>query len=354
MAIEDKLDQILDPDFGDKLVRLANELNDPDVELQREMAVMGRAFIDAINELIPLNDLDLDEQAVIRDAIRAHLQKLRINGKRIPRRKGILLLLTEARFMAAQQEAIREIAADLQIPLFVELLKTKLQVYRVTHELEKATVKAERRAIDKVTQLPTREYGAEKIARRVKEQPFKPAGILILDIDHFKLVNDELGHAKADGVLGKVADIIRKQVHSGDIVLRYGGEEIMILLEVDTREQAVKVAQRLRVAIQKQTSVTVSIGVEFAPRHQVLATRVDAGTVHPPELVEFDLPVLIETPDESGYIPDINGPAMKRADDALYRAKDKYTISGRNQVVAAWSDEAEPRDFIDEDEDTNP
>jgi len=83
---------------------------------------------------------------------------------------------------------------------------------------------------------------------------------LIIDIDHFKKVNDTLGHEAGDTVLKDVAGVIMNIVRYTDTI-RYGGEEFVIFLQDTEIERAVLVAERIRIAIEKGTSVTASIGV---------------------------------------------------------------------------------------------
>ena len=126
--------------------------------------------------------------------------------------------------------------------------------------------------------------------------------VLMLDIDHFKPVNDTYGHLCGDTVLETIATVVKGHFRKGDIVGRYGGEEIVILLENLTCDQAVAAANKLRQLIaeapiyckERILRVTISIGVGHSP----------AGEAHSLERM------------------------VAQADAALYRAKN----SGRNQV----------------------
>jgi diguanylate cyclase (GGDEF)-like protein len=135
-------------------------------------------------------------------------------------------------------------------------------------------------------------------AQRMK----RPFCCMMLDLDHFKRINDEYGHLIGDQVLQEFAKRCERSVREVDLVGRYGGEELMILMPETDRETSMHVAERLRTTIAstpiqvfgKEISVTVSIGV---------ATQ-DENTT--------DLETLIA-----------------RADQALYIAKHK----GRNRVA---------------------
>jgi diguanylate cyclase (GGDEF)-like protein len=127
-----------------------------------------------------------------------------------------------------------------------------------------------------------------------------PASVLLIDIDHFKRINDQLGHAKGDSVLTAIVSLIRKRARKLDLLFRIGGEEFMLLLP-DTREgDADALAGQLCASIAgspllEGQQVTASIGVSELRAAESLDSW------------------------------------MKRADDAMYAAKK----AGRNRVVCA-------------------
>lgn len=98
-------------------------------------------------------------------------------------------------------------------------------------------------------------------------------GVLLLDLDHFKLVNDTGGHAAGDQVLREVARVLRSVVRTGDDVVRFGGEEFLVLLHESGPEGALGVAEKIRAALSNGkavvngTRVTASIGVAMFPMH---------------------------------------------------------------------------------------
>jgi diguanylate cyclase (GGDEF)-like protein len=122
-------------------------------------------------------------------------------------------------------------------------------------------------------------------------------GVLMVDIDHFKLINDRHGHAGGDRVLQRVAGALRDGLRVGDIVARWGGEEFCVLLPRMALPEAQALAERLTdlVAAGVEPRVTISVGVAQAQAGQESAEDV-----------------------------------IRRADVALYRAKE----GGRNRVVA--------------------
>lgn len=97
----------------------------------------------------------------------------------------------------------------------------------------------------------------------------RPVSIVLSDLDHFKRVNDSLGHAAGDAVLKAVADAIRSSLRSQDVAARWGGEEFILLLPDTGKEGAVHVAETARAAIAalvidpggSRIQVTLSLGV---------------------------------------------------------------------------------------------
>lgn len=124
-------------------------------------------------------------------------------------------------------------------------------------------------------------------------------GLMMIDIDHFKRLNDTHGHQAGDDVLKLVAKMLDRDLRAGDLAARYGGEEFSVVLPGAHGPEVVAAAERIREAvtqIEHELSVTVSIGVSWAPHHGVTRESL-----------------------------------TKAADAALYRAKE----GGRNRVEVA-------------------
>jgi diguanylate cyclase (GGDEF)-like protein/PAS domain S-box-containing protein len=103
-----------------------------------------------------------------------------------------------------------------------------------------------------------------ELGRRKRHQ--RPLALIMLDIDHFKKINDTYGHLAGDKVLAKSAEIIRKSVRKTDIVGRYGGEEFIIVLPECTLADGAIVAEKIRAAVQESEfeggiQVTISAGL---------------------------------------------------------------------------------------------
>ena len=116
-----------------------------------------------------------------------------------------------------------------------------------------------------------KEHLSEEILRTHLNK--KSFSVILLDIDYFKKYNDEFGHSAGDIVLKNVASILLSNVSQADLVARYGGEEFVLLLPNKGKEEAAKLAERIRSEIEKskivlrriEGSVTASIGVGTSP-----------------------------------------------------------------------------------------
>ena len=175
-----------------------------------------------------------------------------------------------------------------------------------TTELNRARGKAERLAtIDPLTEIYNRRGLLEAAGREVKLalRSRRPLSFVMLDIDHFKQVNDQYGHAEGDRILRDLAAAVRGDMRSTDLFGRVGGEEFLLVLPDTTREAAVQLAERVREHIAREVSVgnppvpvTASLGVAWMTKDRFTLDKLQSA-----------------------------------ADFALYQAKDK----GRNRVETA-------------------
>ena len=111
----------------------------------------------------------------------------------------------------------------------------------------------------------------------IRSQRFnRPVSLLMLDIDHFKQVNDTYGHQAGDAVLKVISELLMNQSRAVDRVSRYGGEEFMIILPETDVTLAMMIADRLRAAVEgwdfdigggKVINITISVGVAVYPKH---------------------------------------------------------------------------------------
>ena len=104
---------------------------------------------------------------------------------------------------------------------------------------------------DNLTGLHASHYLNEQIQSRQRKDPF--GSLILVDIDHFKQVNDTYGHQIGDRILIRVSDVIRSRIGKGDIAARWGGEELAIYLPEIRAEQAYRVAERIRAGVEQET-----------------------------------------------------------------------------------------------------
>src|SRR3990172_4940086 len=110
-----------------------------------------------------------------------------------------------------------------------------------------------------------------------------PLTLIMVDIDHFKRYNDTHGHPQGDEVLKEVSSILLKSTRQVDVVARYGGEEIVLILPLTPKDPALLVAEKLRRAVEEAPvpgehilparRLTISLGVATYPADATTATR---------------------------------------------------------------------------------
>jgi diguanylate cyclase (GGDEF)-like protein len=160
---------------------------------------------------------------------------------------------------------------------------------------------------DPLTELLNRRSFGIQVAEKMKEIPKakESAALLLIDIDHYKQINDQFGHPIGDIVLKEISLILRNHIKTTDLATRWGGEEFLIFLSQTSINEAYSLADNIRLSIQNKEisvdkfniQVTVSLGVS---------------------ILKNNFPNSFDT-------------SYKAADTALYKAKNQ----GRNQVVMA-------------------
>lgn len=158
---------------------------------------------------------------------------------------------------------------------------------------------------DALTGLPNRRYFNQRLAQEAAraERSKASAVVLMMDLDHFKRLNDAYGHAAGDMVLQQIAAVLRARLRLSDVPARLGGEEFAVLLPDTALEQGIEVAQSLCVAVAQQP-------ILFADKLLTITASIGVASLNP------DVP------------PDA---ALAHADAALYRAKS----AGRDRVEVA-------------------
>ena len=192
-----------------------------------------------------------------------------------------------------------------------ELREAKTQLEQVNGELER------RANTDGLTGLANRRFFLEVLDREIEraDRYGRPLALIMLDLDHFKRVNDNYGHAAGDAVLKAAAAALNRVSRDTDLPARLGGEELALLLPETHVEGASQVAERLRTLIAAERHLSPH-GTDFSVTSSFGVASHLAGDGEADEL-------------------------MQRADEALYKAK----ATGRDRVVTVDSPQrVEPRD----------
>ncbi len=201
----------------------------------------------------------------------------------------------------------------------IMLLETVADQVAIAVNHSRLYVKSQREALrDSLTGVFNRRYFEMQFEREMNlaERTEQPLSLLVVDLDHFKSVNDNYGHGTGDDVLRTVSRRMKSRLRNFDTIARYGGEEFFIILPRTNTETALIVAERLRKTAAEAEfpecgNVTVSIGAATFPNHA--ANAADLRTI---------------------------------ADRALYCAK----RTGRNRVCLPSTEECEEKIAVEEDE----
>ncbi len=136
--------------------------------------------------------------------------------------------------------------------------------------------------MDSLTELWNHGYFQHLLNTELEESRITrvPLSLLMIDIDYFKIYNDALGHQAGDKILKELAGLIKNQSRKMDFVCRYGGEEFAIILPQTDKKEALQIAERLRVDIEKhnfmredilpEKKLTASLGISSFPEDGVL------------------------------------------------------------------------------------
>lgn len=182
-------------------------------------------------------------------------------------------------------------------------------------QLREASARLEQQATtDALTGLYDRRVLRERLGAefRRSRRYGRPIALLMVDIDHFKAVNDRYGHQAGDRVLTETARLLRENVRESDLVARYGGEEFVVLLAETAEADAATVAAKLHAAVREH---------DFRVEGAALGVSVSVGVAGLPESVAEDEEALLGL-----------------ADTALYGAK----RAGRDRIVVASAPQPAP------------
>lgn len=180
--------------------------------------------------------------------------------------------------------SVLDLGADDQVPTAISASELTLRIERLARrkrdadrKRQETTELAQKAYIDRLTGLNNRTAMEEYLTsldRALADRP-KSVALMIADLDHFKAINDNHGHAAGDMILAHVAQTLTSKLREGDFIARYGGEEFLIVLPNITQTHALAVAERLRNAVANSPTAldgathvraTLSIGLAMAHR----------------------------------------------------------------------------------------
>jgi diguanylate cyclase (GGDEF)-like protein len=157
---------------------------------------------------------------------------------------------------------------------------------------------------DGLTGVYNRRFAHQYLTESIQEADQQPVGVVLMDLDHFKLINDRHGHLIGDDALRLTANTLREHLRSEDVVARFGGEEFILIFQNTDLAAAMSLAERCRIQIEQMMLYNANGAVPITASFGVTCAS------HSGQAVD-DL--------------------LQEADDALYLAKKR----GRNQVAAA-------------------
>jgi diguanylate cyclase (GGDEF)-like protein len=257
--------------------------------------------------------------ALLPDVVLLDIELPRLNGHEVlarlkaePTVKDIpVVFLTKRNGMDDVLRGLTEGAHDFLSKPFdpselVARVGAAVRVKKLQDELHRRNVELDMLSrTDMLTGLFNRRHMDEQLRAAIKtaRRHGQEIGLLLLDVDHFKTVNDTYGHAGGDAVLRELARRIKGELRAGDVAGRWGGEEFLVLLPQVGLDGAIEAGERVR---------TVVAARPFDAAGQVINVTVSGGC-------------------SAGLGPSAEE-LVHQADTGLYRAKD----GGRNRIVAAF------------------
>jgi diguanylate cyclase (GGDEF)-like protein len=193
-----------------------------------------------------------------------------------------------------ERASVRSAAALLLVALLALLVRLRLRGYRAAQQRLEALVDERTLALsranerlrqanqvlafesqtDPLTTLHNRRFLLDHAAELFDATRPEPTALLLIDLDHFKQINDRYGHAAGDDVLTQFARLLQHLAREGDSVLRWGGEEFLLLVQSVSTEQALEIGERIRHAVARHAfnagagrplHLTCSIGASVYP-----------------------------------------------------------------------------------------
>jgi len=210
----------------------------------------------------------------------------------LPRKERVVSMLDSRRHRHAFSVSVNEFDDNDFIVAFTDISETMLEQFSLKQRISR----------DHLTGAYSRDFFDTNIDDLVESADKKNAylGLVLLDIDHFKQVNDAYGHAVGDKVLKHLVSTIRYSIRNDDLLIRWGGEEFLMIIETESMETLRRMAEHVRQRVEHETfevvgRITCSFGMTLHDANETIEQTI------------------------------------RRADEAMYLAK----AGGRNRVVEA-------------------
>lgn len=257
--------------------------------------------------IVTNNSYIYDEKSQWRELITGNLPKDTESLMATPiarnnKTEGVLVLASKKRYAFAKHQ--------LQI---LEILSTYFAVsVEKAGYMQKIIAKSERCGLTKLYNYRYLDESLESCIKEMEKGNLEQLSLVMMDIDHFKSINDRYGHQSGNDILIQLADILREEIGDEGTIARYGGEEFVVLLQDYSKELAMLLAENLRRRIEK---------------HEFLIES-DLGEDRGQQVVHITLSIGVSTaPDDS----DEGMALIRNADRALYIGAKQ---AGRNKVAA--------------------
>ncbi|MBB1455612.1 diguanylate cyclase [Pseudoalteromonas sp. SG43-5] len=305
LALSTEIDDKLHMLYAYREIRIAEKLRGR-IEESLRYAEEEIALTDIIQNERNEDKLALEKAHLHSYKMEIELETLREKEKRhqleLEKKNNQIEIAAQARVISELELSKNKYASIALAFLLAACLAIVLLVYRSFIASKKRNEELDYLAArDPLTNCYNRRILFEVMNRDFLDLPqIEEYCILMVDIDHFKSVNDTYGHSIGDTVLCGVAELLQANIRKSDSVARFGGEEFCIILPNTTQEQAIRIAEAIRIKVEKATFDDIPVTCSFG----VTSIKFKART--PSELIE-------------------------QADLALYEAKSL----GRNQV-ALW------------------
>ena len=278
---------LFDPDL--KLIKSGNGLNGTNF-------AEGMHIVDVIPEVAGMVEpiyslLKNEEEMTILRVNRSHdgQDDFYIDIRLIPLDGNVLVILKNTTADGVMEQNISQKRNEI-ILYTAELKKT----HKILNELSN---------IDDLTKLPNRQAAQRIFQERIQGASIneQPLSVIFMDLDNFKKINDNFGHKNGDIVLQFVSEILRSHIRMGDVAVRWGGDEFLIML-TDMEQSGAKRIANLLLSIFDEKPVHL-------PNHEKINVSASIGICHvPPNLVErVSLTDVINTADRAMYNSKHNG-----------------------------------------------